>query len=100
MARFTRLLIGANVAVFVLEAISGPGLLATFALWPVGHFIVAQFENPVGFKLWQLITCGFLHGRYNISALRQAMRTRAFPLISKNSNPASKNNTRSPSGAD
>src|ERR1700751_1812972 len=64
MARLTRLLIGANVAVFALEAISGPGLLAKFALWPVGHFFVAQFDNPVGFKLWQLITCGFLHANF------------------------------------
>jgi membrane associated rhomboid family serine protease len=61
MARFTRLLIGVNVAIFVLEAISGPGFLTTFALWPVGHFSVAQFDGPVGFKVWQLITCGFLH---------------------------------------
>ena len=64
MARFTRLLIGVNVAVFALEAISGPGLLSRFALWPVGHFIVAQFESPVGFKVWQLVTCGFLHANF------------------------------------
>jgi membrane associated rhomboid family serine protease len=64
MARYTRLLIGINVAVFVLEAISGPWLLASFALWPVGHFSVAQFDSPVGFKLWQLITCGFLHANF------------------------------------
>jgi len=64
MARFTRLLIGANVAVFVLEAISGPGLLASFALWPIGHFFVTQFDDPVGFKVWQLITCGFLHANF------------------------------------
>jgi len=61
MARLTKLLIGVNVAVFALEAVSGPGFLATFALWPVGHFIVPQFDGPVGFKVWQLITCGFLH---------------------------------------
>jgi membrane associated rhomboid family serine protease len=61
MARLTRLLIAANVAIFVLEAISGPGFLARFALWPVGHFSVAQFDGPVGFKVWQLVTCGFLH---------------------------------------
>src|SRR3954454_9636608 len=64
MARLTRLLIGANVAVFALEAISGPGFLASFALWPIGHFIVAQFDSPVGFKAWQLITCGFLHANF------------------------------------
>src|SRR4030095_13339601 len=61
MARFTRLLIGVNVAVFVLEAVSGPRFVASFALWPVGHFVVAQFDTPVGFKVWELITCGFLH---------------------------------------
>ena len=64
MARLTRLLIGVNVAVFALEAIAGPGFLASFALWPVGHFSVAQFQSPVGFKVWQLITCGFLHANF------------------------------------
>src|SRR6201981_4214701 len=64
MARLTKMLIGVNVAVFALEAASGPRLLATFALWPVGHFFVAQFDNPVGFKVWQLITCGFLYANF------------------------------------
>src|SRR5205814_7465113 len=64
MARLTRLLIGVNVAVFALEAISRPGFLASFALWPVGDFNVAQFDGPVRFKVWQLITCGFLHANF------------------------------------
>ena len=64
MARLTKWLIGINVAVFALEALSGPGLFARFALWPVGHFSVAQFDSPVGFKVWQLVTCGFLHGSF------------------------------------
>jgi membrane associated rhomboid family serine protease len=64
MARITRLLIGINVAVFLLEAVTGPGLFARFALWPVGHFDVPQFDTPVGFKIWQLITCGFLHAGF------------------------------------
>src|SRR5258707_3195455 len=64
MARLTRLLIGATVAVFALEAVSGPRFLASFALWPVGHFFVAQFDGSVGFKVWQLITCGFLHANF------------------------------------
>ncbi|MFL6500987.1 MAG: rhomboid family intramembrane serine protease [Candidatus Udaeobacter sp.] len=64
MARLTRLLIGVNVAVFVLESASGPGFLASFALWPVGHFFVSQFDGSVGFKVWQLITCGFLHANF------------------------------------
>src|SRR5207245_9415661 len=64
MGRLTRLLIGVNVAVFALEAVSGPGFLARFALWPIGHFIVGQFESPVGFKVWQLLTSGFLHANF------------------------------------
>src|SRR5215471_18025402 len=64
MARLTKWLIGINVAVFALEAVSGPGLLARFALWPVGHFSVAQFDSPVGFEVWQLVTCGFLHASF------------------------------------
>ena len=64
MAPLTRLLIGANVGIFALEAVSGHALFASFALWPVGHFIVAQFDVPIGFKVWQLITCGFLHANF------------------------------------
>src|SRR5205814_8576308 len=64
MARLTRLLIGINVAVFALKAVSGQRFLASFALWPVGHFSVAQFGSAVGFKVWQLITCGFLHANF------------------------------------
>ena len=64
MARLTRLLICVNVAVFALEAVSGQRFLATFALWPIGRFFVAQFDSPVGFKVWQLITCGFLHANF------------------------------------
>ena len=64
MARLTRLLIVINLAVFAFEAVFGPGLLARFALWPIGHFIVAQFDVPVGFEVWQLITCGFLHANF------------------------------------
>jgi membrane associated rhomboid family serine protease len=47
-----------------LEAVVGPGFLAAFALWPIGHFNVAQFDSPVGFKVWQLVTCGFLHANF------------------------------------
>ena len=54
---------------YALEAVSGPGFLATFALWPVGHFTVAQFESQVGFKLWQLITCGFLRANLHHLAI-------------------------------
>jgi membrane associated rhomboid family serine protease len=64
MARLTRLLIGVNVAVFALEVVSGQCFLVAFAFWPVGHFFVGQFGSAVGFKVWQLITCGFLHANF------------------------------------
>src|ERR1051325_6125976 len=64
MARLTKLLIGVNIAVFALEALSGPGLLARFALWPIDQFFVTQFDVPVGFMIWQLVTCGFLHANF------------------------------------
>src|SRR5215469_15929840 len=64
MARLTKILIGINVAVFLLQVIAGPGLFARFALWPVGHSSVAQFDSPVGFEVWQLVTCGFLHASF------------------------------------
>jgi len=64
MPPFTKLLIGVNIAAFALEAVSGPGFLAALALWPIGHFNVAQFDGPVGFKVWQLLTCGFLHANF------------------------------------
>lgn len=54
----TRLLLIANVAVFLLQYILGDLLLIWFALWP--------FNTPpgigAGFLPWQVITYGFLHG--------------------------------------
>ena len=47
----TTLLIAANAGVFLL-LVAAPGLLTSFALWPVG----------AGFQPWQLLTYAFLHG--------------------------------------
>jgi membrane associated rhomboid family serine protease len=47
----TTLLIAANAGVFLL-LVAAPGLLTSFALWPVG----------AGFQPWQLVTYAFLHG--------------------------------------
>jgi membrane associated rhomboid family serine protease len=59
----TRVLILCNVAVFVLQMVaSSDWLLATFALWPVGHFWVDAVHTTVGFHAWQLVTSAFLHG--------------------------------------
>jgi len=48
----TRAILLANIAVFLLQQITGVLLLELFALWPVGDEL---------FQPWQLITYGFLH---------------------------------------
>lgn len=53
----TRLLV-ANVAVFLLQMVF-PGLVAWFALWPLG---TSQVSADVSFAPWQLLTYAFLHG--------------------------------------
>jgi membrane associated rhomboid family serine protease len=54
-------LILSNVAVFALENIWGDAFVATFSLWPVGRFPVAELGTVVGFRFWQLVTSAFLH---------------------------------------
>jgi membrane associated rhomboid family serine protease len=51
----TQALLLANVAIFFLGELLGPGLLSTFALWPVGG----------GFWPWQIGTYAFLHGNFS-----------------------------------
>src|SRR3978361_1577244 len=51
----TQALLLANVAIFFLGDLLGPGLLSPFALWPVG----------AGFWPWQVVTYAFLHGSFN-----------------------------------
>jgi len=51
----TQALLLANVAIFFLGELLGPGLLSTFALWPIGG----------GFWPWQIVTYAFLHGNFN-----------------------------------
>lgn len=54
----TRLLLIANVSVFLLQQVLGDPLIIWFALWP--------FHTPAdfgaGFLPWQVLTYGFLHG--------------------------------------
>ena len=47
----TRALLIANVAVYLLQLMSGNALMDWLALWPLGF----------GFMPWQLLTYGFLH---------------------------------------
>jgi membrane associated rhomboid family serine protease len=62
----TRLLLIANVAVFLLQQVTGDLLLVHFALWPLGPHQSAQLDDGsmtmVGFEPWQLVSYSFMHG--------------------------------------
>jgi membrane associated rhomboid family serine protease len=58
MPPVTRALLIANVAVFVLQYLSGPLLVSSLALWPFGS---DQFPGAPVFQPWQVLTYGFLH---------------------------------------
>lgn len=55
----TRALLGANVAIFVLQMLTGSLLIGPFALWPFGS---PQFRGAPEFQIWQVVTYAFLHG--------------------------------------
>jgi membrane associated rhomboid family serine protease len=64
---FTRALLIANVAIFLLQQAGfDPGLVAHFALWPFGQHHLAHMADggvvALGFEPWQLVTYAFLHG--------------------------------------
>lgn len=58
----TRLLVVANVVVFLAESLLGDSLIARYALWPIGERYDASLQATVGFHPWQLLTSAFLHG--------------------------------------
>lgn len=66
----TRNLLIANVLVFALQFLlqdeNTLALTKWFALWPVGHDMAIDLGNGdvagIGFRPWQLITYGFMHG--------------------------------------
>ena len=65
----TRILLIANVAIFLLEQVPSlqPFLIAYGALWPVGpaHFAGYSASGApvmVGFHFWQIVSYAFLHG--------------------------------------
>ncbi len=55
----TRALLIINVAVFILQMLTGDLLIRPFALWP---FASPQFPAAPSFEIWQVVTYGFLHG--------------------------------------
>src|SRR5437868_11637829 len=59
MAPVTRALLIANFAVFALQMLADPLIVAYFALWPLN---ASPGTNGPVFQPWQLITYSFLHG--------------------------------------
>jgi len=64
----TRALLFANVALYLLQQVTGSLMILWFALWPLGPAQVVGVDNGVavtaGFEVWQLVTYGFLHGSF------------------------------------
>ncbi len=59
LPQVTRSLLIANVAIFVIQQLTGYLLIGPFALWPLPS---PRFPNAPSFEIWQLLTYGFLHG--------------------------------------
>jgi membrane associated rhomboid family serine protease len=65
----TLALLIANIAVFLLQQVTGDAAIAAnFALWPLGRHEVVPLHNgselTLGFEPWQLVTYSFLHGGF------------------------------------
>jgi membrane associated rhomboid family serine protease len=64
----TLVLLIANVAIFLLQQVSGDYLIAHFALWPFGdpHYFPTEsgVTERIGFEPWQLLSYAFLHGGF------------------------------------
>ncbi|MGA9341557.1 MAG: rhomboid family intramembrane serine protease [Rhodanobacteraceae bacterium] len=59
MPPVTRALLIANIAIYLLQMLTGNQLIIHFALWPIGP---SPYGDVVGFEPWQVVTYGFLHG--------------------------------------
>ena len=57
----TRALLIANIAVYLLQMLTGDALMIHFALWPLGP---SHYADVAGFEPWQLVTYSFLHGGF------------------------------------
>ena len=58
----TRVLLIANIAVFLVQSYAGDAFIIWFALWPFGTPVYTGPEAPPGFLPWQIVTYSFLHG--------------------------------------
>jgi membrane associated rhomboid family serine protease len=59
-----KVLIAANVIVYVLQAVLGTPLEVAFALWPL-----SPLDGVVYFHVWQLVSYAFLHDTGHIQHL-------------------------------
>jgi membrane associated rhomboid family serine protease len=66
MTPVIRILLFANIGVFLLQQMAADALFTHFALWPVGQYSVGA-PQPVGFEIWQLVTSAFLHSPKNFA---------------------------------
>lgn len=62
MPPITQALIIVNTAVFLLQLATGHQPVASFALWPLAGDPSFGPDPGGGFRIWQLVTYGFLHG--------------------------------------
>ncbi|HSZ08425.1 MAG TPA: rhomboid family intramembrane serine protease [Steroidobacteraceae bacterium] len=56
-----RILVAANVVVFLLQGLANDWMEITFALWPL-----QPIDGHVYFHPWQIVTYAFLHDTHNI----------------------------------
>lgn len=64
---FTRAMLIANVAVFLLQLSLPEETFLAFMLWPLGEYMPgwsASGPVSVGFLPWQVLSYGFLHGNF------------------------------------
>ena len=66
MTPVIRILLFANIGVFLLQQMAADALFTHFALWPIGQYFVGG-PVPVGFEPWQLVTSAFLHSPKNFA---------------------------------
>lgn len=66
MSPAVRILLFANIGVFLLQQVAADALFTHFALWPLGQYFFAGLGR-VGFEPWQLVTSAFLHSPNGIA---------------------------------
>jgi membrane associated rhomboid family serine protease len=62
MPPVTKILLIANIAVYIAQQFADQAMLIWFALWPLASPSYGNTGLPTGFLPWQVITYSFLHG--------------------------------------